>query len=103
MLVHVAGHTQDLPVGGRRAVRGGGVTGIDDFRDADGNEIEFPDAPIVDRASLRDDIGNADRFARENGERLRHVAVFNPSWHVWDGRRWAPDTTGLVLHYGKLT
>lgn len=45
-------------------------------------------------ASLWDktDLGNAERFARLNGDRFRYVAMWKV-WHVWDGKRWKADTT----------
>jgi len=71
-------------------------------------EPERPSAPtateeLVDRDGLRDDIANADRYAAEHAERLRHVTGFTPPWLVWDGRRWAPDETGEHIEAAKAT
>jgi len=63
---------------------------------------ETPESPL-ERIDLRDDIANADRFARDNEARPRHVATMGTPWHVWDGRRWARDETNAHLEYAKLT
>jgi D5 N terminal like len=59
--------------------------------------------PDVRRDELRDDIANADRYAAEHADRLRHVAAFSPPWRVWDGARWAADETGEHIEDAKHT
>ena len=61
------------------------------------------DANAVERVGLRDDISNADRFAREHEHHLKHVAAFAPSWLTWDGQRWARDETGEHVERAKET
>ncbi len=62
-----------------------------------------PPAARLRRDELRDDIANADRYAAEHADRLRHVAAFTPAWRVWDGARWAPDETGEHIEGAKRT
>lgn len=47
------------------------------------------------------DLGNAERFKRQHGDRL----LFDPStgWRAWDGRRWAADTSGEVHRLAHAT
>lgn len=47
------------------------------------------------------DSGNSERLIDQHGTDLRFVAGLG--WHVWDGRRWAPDTTGEVHRRAKQT
>lgn len=61
------------------------------------------DAAAGEPAATRDDLGNAERFCREHGDRLRHVAAFSPAWLAWDGRRWAPDEKGTHMEAAKAT
>ncbi len=37
------------------------------------------------------DLGNAERFAHQHGDRVRWDTAAN-SWRIWDGKRWALDT-----------
>ena len=43
-----------------------------------------------------DDAGNGDRFAKVYGETARFCHEAR-TWHVWDGRVWAPDETELTI------
>lgn len=62
-----------------------------------------PERDGVDRGLLRDDIGNAARFAREHAGGLVHVESFAPPWRYYDGRRFAPDETGVHVERAKET
>ena len=46
------------------------------------------------------ELGYAHRLIRVYGDRLRYVPVWR-RWLVWDGRRWADDTTGQVKRWMK--
>ena len=48
----------------------------------------------------RTDTGNARRFVAQHGDALRFCAG---KWLVWDGRRFAPDETGVVVRLAKRT
>lgn len=48
------------------------------------------------------DLGNARRFARLHQRDVRYCHPW-ARWIVWDGRRWAIDTTGEVERRGKAT
>jgi P4 family phage/plasmid primase-like protien len=48
------------------------------------------------------DMGNAQRLVRDHGHDLRYVAAWG-KWLVWDGRRWAEDTTGEIVRRAKRT
>lgn len=56
----------------------------------------LPDEP-------RTELGYAHRFVHIYGDRLRFVATWSTGhqWLVWDGRRWAPDTTGQAKRWMK--
>lgn len=41
------------------------------------------------------DLGNAERFARRNRDRLKHVDAIG--WLAWDGRRWARDGADNIV------
>jgi putative DNA primase/helicase len=77
------------------------VTALDDITATDPNPNGQP--PDVSRDELRDDIANADRYAAEHADRLRHVTGFVPPWRVWDGTRWAADETGEHMEAAKRT
>ena len=77
------------------------MTALDEITAAEGGANNTPSA--VRRDELRDDIANADRFAADSADWLRHVATFAPSWHLWDGCRWAPDETGAHMELAKET
>jgi putative DNA primase/helicase len=53
-------------------------------------------------AALMTDVGNAARFVRDNGARVRFC--FGPNhWLIWDGRRWKRDDRGHALTLAKRT
>lgn len=56
------------------------------------------------RASLakRTDLGNAQRLVSRNLDLVRYVGA-TYTWHVWDGARWAPDTTGKIDRLARDT
>ena len=56
----------------------------------------LPDEP-------RTELGYAHRFVEVYGARLRFVATWSVGhqWLVWDGHRWAPDTTGQAKRWMK--
>ena len=49
-----------------------------------------------------DDIGNAERFAWQHGDAVRHVPVFG-RWLVGDGCRWIGDETNTPLRLAQET
>lgn len=51
------------------------------------------DQPAVLHAYTQ--LGNARRLLDRHGHQLRYVHGHR-QWRVWDGQRWAPDTTGEV-------
>ena len=77
------------------------MTALDDITATDPNPNGQPSD--VSRDELRDDIANADRYAAEHADRLRHVTGFVPPWRVWDGTRWAADETGEHMEAAKRT
>jgi len=56
----------------------------------------LPDEP-------RTELGYAHRFVDAYGDRVRFVATWSAGhqWLVWDGRRWAGDTTGQAKRWMK--
>lgn len=50
----------------------------------------------------RTDLGNAERLVARHGGDLRYCRRLR-TWLVWDGTRWAEDTTGEVTRRGKDT
>ena len=48
------------------------------------------------------DLGNAERLAELHGEDFRHCRPWGQTL-VWDGKRWAPDYTGVVERMAKNT
>lgn len=48
------------------------------------------------------DLGNAQRLVHRHGADLRYCHAWG-SWLVWDGRRWARDTSGEVERLAKET
>jgi hypothetical protein len=48
------------------------------------------------------DLGNAERFVKRFGDRVRYCPP-RKSWLVWDSRRWAWDDTGEVMRLAKKT
>jgi putative DNA primase/helicase len=57
-----------------------------------------PDAAAFSRT----DLGNAQRFAAEHADRLRHVRD-RRVWLAWDGTRWRRDATGDAERAAKRT
>jgi putative DNA primase/helicase len=85
------------------------VTGIfgRDY-DADGNLIaDADDVPV--RGGINDpmpgepwtELGYARRLIRVYGGRLRYVPAWR-QWLVWDGQRWAGDSTGQAQRWAKV-
>lgn len=54
----------------------------------------MPDEP-------KTELGYAHRLIRVYGDRLRYVPVWR-RWLVWDGKRWADDTTGQAKRWMKV-
>ena len=48
------------------------------------------------------DIGNAERFADQHGNDVRHVGEW-AKWLTWDGTSWAVDNSGEVVQRAKRT
>lgn len=65
---------------------------------------EFRPSPSGDgAASLHTtDLGNAERFAVRHGARVRYVRLLD-QWFVYDGKRWAEDSTGEVVRMAVET
>jgi putative DNA primase/helicase len=53
-------------------------------------------------ATAQTDLGNAELFVREHGDRFRWVAE-SRAWLVWDRGRWRPDVTKAVERAAKQT
>jgi putative DNA primase/helicase len=74
--------------------------------DDDGNPVAS-DQPV--RGGINDplpgepwtELGHARRLIRVYGDRLRYVPAWN-RWLVWDGKRWAHDTTGQAPRWMKV-
>ena len=62
---------------------------------------EFPDGR-TDASPHLTDLGNAQRFARLHGDRVRYVGEWGTPI-VWDERRWAKDRTGEVERLAQAT
>lgn len=70
---------------------------------------DFPSPPVTlsslaggsaESGRSLDDIGNGERLYDTAGDLFRYVGD-EKIWRVWDGRRWAVDTRGLVREAGK--
>jgi putative DNA primase/helicase len=48
------------------------------------------------------DLGNAKRFVERHGQDIRYCIQWD-KWMVWDGKRWAIDTTGEIDRRAKET
>ena len=48
------------------------------------------------------DLGNAERFVHDHGERLRYCHAWG-SWLCWDGKRWKRDDSGEVYRLAAET
>ena len=60
----------------------------------DGGDDPLPREP-------RTELGYARRLVHVYGDRLRYVPAWR-RWLVWDGRRWAHDTTGQAPRWAKV-
>lgn len=73
------------------------------------NIVVFDPPAVVDESPISDsgardygtDLDASLRFVEANADRLRYVPGIG--WHVWDGMRWAKDTTGRALEYSKAS
>ncbi len=61
-----------------------------------------PDAATNERPYNRTDLGNAERFAAQYGERVRWCQVWN-SWLIFNGKAWEQDRSGKVDRLAKAT
>ncbi len=68
------------------------VDGNDPGESSDDGHQRFP----------RTDTGNAERLITRHGGKIRFNWGRNV-WHYWDGKRWAPDTTGKLERLAKDT
>jgi putative DNA primase/helicase len=59
-------------------------------------------APTALEAPDLTDIGNAKRFAEQNGADVRYCHPWG-KWLVWDGKRWKIDDTGAITARAKET
>lgn len=48
------------------------------------------------------DMGNAERFVDRYGDMIRYCAELT-TWFIWDGQRWAADTTFKIRQFAKAT
>jgi putative DNA primase/helicase len=53
-----------------------------------------------DREDVRSELGHAEQLIGVYGDRLRYVPAWR-RWLVWDGQRWAHDTTGQAARWAK--
>src|SRR5438874_130093 len=61
-------------------------------------ELEYPNLLLFDR----NDDGNSQRLIALHGKDLRYCHAFK-KWLVWDGRRWAVDSTERARRLAKLS
>lgn len=61
---------------------------------------QTPGAPLP-KDNLHTDMGNAARFALQQGGRARFVKEWG--WVLWDGQRWLKDDAGAVMEIAKAT
>ena len=66
--------------------------------DDDGNPVDMPADPLPDEP--RTELGYARRLIHVFGGRLRYVPAWR-RWLIWDGRRWAHDSTGQAARWMK--
>ena len=66
--------------------------------DDDGNPVDMPADPLPDEPST--DLGYARRLVHVYGGRLRYVPAWR-RWLIWDGRRWAHDSTVQAARWMK--
>ena len=65
----------------------------------DGYPVADAADPLPDEP--RTELGYARRLVRVFGDRLRYVPAWR-RWLVWDGQRWAHDTTGQAARWAKV-
>ena len=66
-------------------------------------EPQAPKRPEIDTIGFnyrKTDTGNAERLVRRFGGRIRYVRDIG-EWRVWDEKRWAPDTHGIIDRLAK--
>ncbi|MCR9093491.1 MAG: phage/plasmid primase, P4 family [bacterium] len=68
-----------------------------DYRDRENAIREICSVPSLERET---DLGNAQRFARLHGHRVRYVQAYK-RWLVYNGTRWAIDTTGEIMRLAR--
>lgn len=54
------------------------------------------------RMYTRTDVGNAERFVRDNGSDV-HYCHATSSWYIWNGRQWLVDCVGQVRCRARAT
>lgn len=59
------------------------------------------DAPELDTTRFLTDLGNAARFARAHGGKLKYTK--NLGWLIWTGTHWEPDETGAPVRLARKT
>lgn len=64
-----------------------------DYAERENAILQLCGLPEVERET---DLGNARRFVRLHGERLRYAHDLS-RWFIWDGTRWKADTDGQVV------
>lgn len=57
--------------------------------------------PVGGRTKLTD-MGNAERFAAQHGQDVRHIHKWN-QWLCWTGKHWQVDSAGAVVRLAKQT
>jgi len=73
----------------------------DDGTGPAGGDVKGPQQQ-EDTATHTTDLGNARRFVRQHGEKLRYCKPWG-KWLVWTGVRWEEDRTGIVLRLARET
>ena len=66
--------------------------------DDDGNPVDMLADPMPDEP--RTELGYARRLIHVYGDRLRYVPAWR-RWLIWDGTRWAHDSTGQAARWMK--
>lgn len=74
----------------------------DQFRRSVDGRRTVRNSKLLDGGPTFSDNGNAARFVFHHGKDLLHVTMWG-RWLVWDGRRWAIDTTAEVVRRAKNT
>jgi putative DNA primase/helicase len=93
---------------------GGETTAYNFASDSAGEGLEQHALPLVDMETgtthevtvvcgyNQTDVGNAQRLIAYYGDVIRFCAELD-TWFIWDGIRWAPDTTLLIRELAKNT